>query len=195
MLIIETVKKGASARFDDSDVIGLLKMIWNGRAVSRSEACATLEIGEGSMRRLVELMRSYGLVDVGRFGISIRPAGRNMVDAMGIRFADVSAPGCVIGEYSFSLIVSGAAGRVGSGTAQRDAGIRSGGSGCTTWVMRGGRLLMAPEWDVDANDPRSAAAIRGSVSMAEGDVLVIGGGPTRRAARAAAVGAALSLVG
>lgn len=106
MLIIETVKKGASARFDDSDVIGLLKMIWNGRAVSRS-----------------------------------------------------------------------------------------GGSGCTTWVMRGGRLLMAPEWDVDANDPRSAAAIRGSVSMAEGDVLVIGGGPTRRAARAAAVGAALSLVG
>ncbi|KUE73173.1 hypothetical protein AUQ37_03510 [Candidatus Methanomethylophilus sp. 1R26] len=170
-------------------------MIWDGRSVSRSEACAALEIGEGSMRRLVDLMKGYGLVDVGRFGISIRPAGRNMVGAMGIRFADVSAPGCVIGEFSFSLVVAGAAGRVGSGTAQRDAGIRSGGSGCTTWVIRGGKLLMAPEWDVDANDPRSAAAIRGSVSLAEGDALVIGGGPTLRDARAAAVGAALSLVG
>lgn len=195
MLIIETGKRGASVRFDDSDVIGLLKMLWNGKTVSRSEACADLEIGEGSMRRLVDLMRGYGLVDVGRFGISVRPAGRNMVDAMGIRFADVSAPGCVIGEFSFSLIVAGAAGRVSSGTDQRDAGIRSGGSGCTTWIMRGGRLLMAPEWDVDANDPLSAAAIRGSASLAEGDALVIGGGDTRRAARAAAVGAALSLIG
>ncbi len=195
MLIIETGRRGASVRFDDSDVIGLLKMLWNGKTVSRSEACTDLEIGEGSMRRLVDLMRGYGLVDVGRFGISIRPAGRNMVDAMGIRFADVSAPGCVIGEFSFSLIVAGAAERVSSGTDQRDAGIRSGGSGCTTWIMRGGRLLMAPEWDVDANDPRSAAAIRGSASLNEGDVLVIGGGSTRRDARAAAVGAALSLIG
>lgn len=195
MLIIETGRRGASVRFDDSDVMGLLKMLWNGKTVSRSEACTDLEIGEGSMRRLVDLMRGYGLVDVGRFGISIRPAGRNMVDAMGIRFADVSAPGCVIGEFSFSLIVAGAAERVSSGTDQRDAGIRSGGSGCTTWIMRGGRLLMAPEWDVDANDPRSAAAIRGSASLNEGDVLVIGGGSTRRDARAAAVGAALSLVG
>ncbi len=107
---------------------------------------------------------------------------------------DLDVPGSVVGECRSAVVVKDAGPKITSGQAQRDAGIRIGSEGCTTLVYRDGRLMIPPDWDVDANDTMAALKIRRVKEFGPDDAAIIGCGDTMRIARNAAVTAALELI-
>jgi hypothetical protein len=194
VLILDNFKGGPPCKFSDSDVLFLLDCLADGKRVSRMDISKYLGIGEGSVRKLIELLRENNMVETHQTGTTIKPYGLRLLETLDIRSVSLNVGGYVVGRYQQGVVVKDMAEKVFNGIAQRNAGIRAGGEGCTTWIMDQGSLLMMPAWDVDKNDPILSMKIRKSVKLNDGDVLIIGGGDTKRFARLAAGSAALELV-
>ncbi len=194
MLILENHKCGPSNRFVDSDVILLLDKLSQNEHMSRVSIKDFLNLGEGSARKLVDLLKEYHMVDVKQTGVSIKAGGNVLLNSLGLNIVDIQIPYYVIGKFQQGVLVKNAMERVFNGIEQRNTAIRAGGDGCTTWVMRDGFLIMLPDWNVDKENPQLSANIRRSVNMDDGDVFIVGGGETLRLARAAAIDAALGLI-
>lgn len=194
VLLLDKQKNGPACRFSDADVFYTLDLLCRGGRFSRVSVGDHLGIGEGSVRRLVSILEDMGLVSVRQAGIGITSEGKMFLESLGMRTFEMDAGRYVIGEHSQGILVSGASEKVFNGIDQRDAGIRAGGDGCTTWVVTSGGIIMLPDWNVDDKDPGFAAALRISARPIDGDVLIIGGGNSRRLAMMASATAALELL-
>ena len=194
VLLLENNCAGPSCKFTDSDMFLYLDLVSNLNRVSRKDISGYLGIGEGSVRTLTEMLRDGGFIEVRQTGIFLRPPATELLMALGIRTVDMSAGKYVIGEYQFGTVICDAAEKVFNGIDQRNAGLRMGGDGCTTWVCNQGSILMLPDWNVDENDPQLSKKIRDKAKLGDGDVLIIGGGSSKRLAMISAVAAALDLV-
>lgn len=194
VLILSNQKGGPVCRYCDSDVLFLLDYLSDGRKVGRGRVAKYLGIGEGSARNLLDTLASHGLIDVRHSGVTIGESGRELLLVLGIESVDITIPAYVLGKCQQAVIVRDASERVFNGIEQRNAGIRAGGDGCTTWVMEHGRIIMLPNWDMDEHEPRFASMIRRRADMRDGDVLIIGGGSTQHSAMMAAGEAALQLI-
>lgn len=194
VLILSDPKGGPACRFSDSDVLFILDFLSDGKEVGRSKIAKHMEIGEGSVRSILDTLSDHDLIRTRQTGVSISRRGRELLDTLGIRSVDVRIPTYVLGKHQHAVVVRDASERVFNGIEQRNIGIRAGGDGCTTWVMERGRIIMLPNWDMDDHEPRLSAMIRGRTGMRDGDVLIIGGGDSRHLAMMAAGDAALQLV-
>lgn len=194
VLILDCKKNGSGCLFSDSDVFYLLDYLSDGKRVGRSRISDHLGIGEGSTRSLLNILSEYEIVSVRQTGVALDKNGRELLSSLGMRAVDITIPAFVLGKYQQGVVVRDASEKVFNGIDQRNAGIRAGGDGCTTWVMNGNRLVMLPNWDMDEHEPRLSSYIRGTTGMVDGDVLIVGGGYSRYVARSAAGDAALQLV-
>ena len=77
---------------------------------------------------------------------------------------------------------------------QRDAGIKAGAEGCTTIVIRDGKLMIPPDWNMDEQTPELASKIRKDTGITADDVIIVGGGSSKIAAVEAVLNAAFELV-
>ena len=98
-----------------------------------------------------------------------------------------------MGKFQQAVLVLGGADKVVNGMEQRDIGIKVGGEGCTTIVIRDGNLMIPPDWNLDEKDPEVAYKIRKETGITQSDALIIGGGDTHVSAVEAAVSAALNM--
>ena len=178
MFILETLDE----RFRDGVLIG------------RGDIAAVTGIREGAVRAILQRLERMGFVRISNMGVVLLPTGSDFLKAVGVTLMDLEHTTSAIGRYQVALLVRGMASRVDKGVEQRDSGLKSGGDGCTTIVCRNGRLILPPEWDVDANTPELASSIR-SYGISDGDIVLIGGSNTDRTmAAAAANSAALELL-
>lgn len=194
VLILSDQKGGPICRYCDSDVLFLLDFLSDGKRVGRSRIASYLGLGEGSTRSVLDILASHGLVKVYQTGVVIDKGGLDLLSALGIHSVDLSIPTYVLGKYQQALVIRDASEKVFNGIEQRNAGIRAGGDGCTTWVMDNGRIIMLPNWNMDEHEPRFASIIRNHTDMKDGDVLIIGGGETKHIAMMAVGEAALQLI-
>ncbi len=86
------------------------------------------------------------------------------------------------------------ASKIENGMQQRDMGVRSGATGCTTIVIRDGVLMIPPDWNMDVETPDIAKYIRNEIGMNSHDVIIIGDADTQISAVEAAITAAFSLI-
>lgn len=194
VLLLDTQATGPASRFTDSDVFFILDFLSDGKTTSRIKLANYLGLGEGSVRGLLSILEGFGFVEIKQVGVSICPAGQNLLAALGMRTVTVNVSKYALGKYHQGVLIRGAAEKVFNGIDQRDAGIRAGGDGCTTWAMIDKNLMMLPNWNMDDHDPQIAERIRTRTMMDDGDVLVVGGGETIHMAMSAAGTAALELV-
>ena len=166
----------------------------DGVLIGRGDIAAITGIREGAVRAILQHLERMGFVRMSNMGVVLLPTGSDFLKAMGITLMDLERTNSAIGEYQVALLVRGMADKIDMGIEQRDSGLKSGGDGCTTIVCRNGRLILPPEWDVDANTPELASRIR-SYGISDGDIVLIGGSNTNRTmAAAAANSAALELL-
>lgn len=79
-----------------------------------------------------------------------------------------------MGGFHQALIVYGVSSKIENGMQQRDMGVRSGATGCTTIVFRNGILTIPPDWNMDREAPEIAKRIRNEIGMGPDDVIIIG---------------------
>jgi hypothetical protein len=185
---------GPAPRFARLHIWKALWTLHRSSPIGRQRLSALLGIGEGSVRTIIGILVSEGLVEADEAGMRLTAEGRRRIEAAGLAVATVNARGLCVGQCDVAVLVRGKASRVRDGLSQRDCAVKAGAAGATTLVFRRGRILMPPETDLDAEYPQLSRQVRAAFALEEGDVVVIGSAPDVRAAEDGAFSAAVDLM-
>ena len=134
------------------------------------------------------------MVTVYQTGVLITDNGVRFLESIPIRPVKLNRTDSVMGECQAGVLVMGAADKIDRGVEQRNDGIKKGAYGCTSIVIREGRMMVPPDWDLDANSPDFAKEIRDVTKMTNSDALIISGGADDRSAVSGALFAAFNLI-
>ena len=194
MKIMDIPAFGPMFRFTDANVYYALYVLSDGKRIGRKKLAEEAGVGEGSMRRILDKFREWNFVQIKQTGISITKAGLVFLDQIPVRLIDVDLQGSVVGDFTQGVIVYGASSKIVNGMQQRDAGIKAGAEGCTTIVIRDGKLMIPPDSNMDEQTPELAYKIRKDTGITADDVIIVGGGSSKIAAVEAVLNAAFELV-
>ncbi len=194
MKIMDIPAFGPMFRFTDANVYYSLYLLSDGKRLGRKKLAELVGVGEGSMRRILEKFRDWNFVSIKQTGISITKAGLVFLDQLPIRLIDVNLGQSVMGDFSQGVIVYGVSSKIVNGMQQRDAGIKAGAEGCTTIVIRDGKLMIPPDWNMDEQTPELAYKIRKESGITEDDAIIVGSGNSKIVAIEAALNAAFELI-
>jgi hypothetical protein len=195
MKLVDLPKYGPLHRFADYHVYRALLALGDGRRKGRKHLADSIGIGEGSMRTIVEYLRDRGLIDVKQTGVKISSKGREFLNQVPLEVRRLKASDISVGGgRNVAVRVRGRSKRVSLGIEQRDAAVKAGAVGATTVIIVGGRLVVPPDYDLDEERPEQASELRGAFTFNEGDVIVIGTGPTYDRAEDGALAAAFEMI-
>jgi hypothetical protein len=183
---------GPMARYSDAHIFVALDLLQNCGRMSRKSLMKEMEIGEGSVRGMLKVLREWKFVEVSQTGITITDFGRENLGKFGIRLVDFSDERYAVSSCQQGVIVEGIAQKVTSGMAQRDIAIRCGADGASIFVMRDNRIIFPMSWSVDDNDPELAGRIR-ATGIREGEALVLVDAKWPSTARIVAAAAGLAM--
>ena len=162
-------------RFTDASVYWALHVLSDGRRMGRKRLSELVGVGEGSMRSILNTLKERDMITIKQTGITITKAGQDYLDKIPLRVIELNPHSLVLGDYTQAVVVKGGAEKIGNGLQQRDAGIRAGSRGCTTLIVKDGKVLLPPDWSIDDNNPEVAADIRAIEAVSDGDAIIIGG--------------------
>ena len=193
MRLTDEAWNGPACRFGDAHIFYVLHILDRECRVGRVRLAEILEIGEGSVRKILSILRDWGFIDVKQSGVSLSEDGEEFMRDIPMVVVDMPASGYVKGQCQQAVLVRGVAESITNGMRQRDRGVVAGAKGTSVFVMRGGSVIMPKAWNIDERDPEFAAVVR-ATGMAEGDALIIAGAPDQSAAAIAAISVGLELL-
>ncbi len=194
MKLIDHPKFGPLHRFSDYHVFKTLSVLSDGRRKGRKLLSDKVGIGEGSMRTIVDNLRDQGLIDVKQTGIKITGKGIELLRRIPIKVETLDAPEFAVGKHCVAVQVKGAARKINIGIEQRDSAIKAGAEGATTIIVRDGKLLIPPDFDIDEERPSAAYEIRRLFDIEEGDLIILGTGQKPQMAEEGALAAAFEIL-
>ncbi len=171
-----------------------LSVLTDGRRKGRKQLADRIGVGEGSMRTIVDHLREEGLIDVKQTGIKINKKGQEFIGRLPLQVYVLDVPEITLGLRSVAVQVKGAAPKISSGMKQRDQAIKAGADGATTIIVRGDRLTVPVDYDLDKERPEVAAAIRRLFDLSDDDVIIIGTSTELQRAEEGAMAAAFDLI-
>ena len=192
MKIIESPQYGPMFRFTDANVYWALHTLSSGKRMGRKRLADEIGVGEGSMRRILETLREWEMIQIKQSGITITRSGLGFLSEIPLKVIDVDLGDSIVGDYSQSVLAFNVADKIQNGMQQRDAGIRVGATGCTTLVIRDGNLIIPPDWNMDVERPEIAKNVR-ATGITDKDAIIVGSGNDQRTAMMAALTAAFEL--
>jgi hypothetical protein len=171
-----------------------LEMVGAGLGVGRQQLSRNLRLGEGTIRTMVSRMKSQGLVDATRGGMSLTEYGREVLVEINqmISSSEIPETSLTVGSNNHAVLVRGTSAKVGLGIEQRDAALIAGARGATTLICeRGGLLIPGTS---EKLDPEISRLILSRLSPGEGDAIIIGSSGDPYLAELGAKSAALELL-
>jgi len=194
MRLLDLPKYGPVHRFADYHVYRTLLLLSDGRRRGRRSLADSVNIGEGSMRTIIEFLRDKGYVDVKQTGIKISTRGVEFVRNLPIRMERLDPSDISIAMRNVAVLVRNRADKVTLGIEQRDAAIKAGAEGATTIVVKGGKLIVPPDYLLDKERPEIARGLRKLLAPNEGDIVIVGAAQEYDRAEDGALAAAFALL-
>ena len=159
--------------------------------IGRKALADALQIGEGSIRTILDKMVREGSVENTRMGTVITDRGRKKLETSGVEVASVDMSDLTLGKHNCAVLVKGMGHRIKMGCEQRDEAVRAGAVGATTLVVKEGKIVFPG--DEDFPDQETVAPLRSKFKIEDGDVIIIGSAFSYEAAEKGAVTSALAL--
>jgi len=194
MKLLDLPKYGPVHRFADYHVYRTLLLLSDGRRRGRKALADAVNIGEGSMRTILEFLREKGYVDVKQTGIKISYKGQEFVRNLPIRVERLEPSDISIAIRNVAVLVRNGAGKVSLGIEQRDAAIKAGADGATTIVVKEGKMIVPPDYILDKEKPEIARGLRKLLSPSDGDIVIVGAAEKFDMAEDGALAAAFALL-
>jgi hypothetical protein len=194
MKLLDLPKYGPVHRFADYHVYRTLLLLSDGRRRGRKTLADSVNIGEGSMRTIIEFLRDKGYVDVKQTGIKISTKGAEFVRNLPIRMERLDPSDISVAMRNVAVLVKNRADRVTLGIEQRDAAIKAGAEGATTIVVKDGKLLVPPDYLLDKEKPEIAQGLRKLLCPSDGDIVIVGAAQEYDRAEDGALAAAFALL-
>lgn len=193
-LFSEDRSGGPVPKFTDYHVWKSIMTIGERGPIGRKALSAALDIGEGSVRTILEKLQEKGFVDVSRSGAVLTRKGKEVMRSSVIDVERVDGGFLTIDQEDCAVRVRNASHRVLTyGCVERDVAIRAGATGATTLLMKDGHLYFPG--DEEPIEPGVEERLNKAFDLQDGDVILLGTGSTYELAEKGAVTAALRLSG
>jgi hypothetical protein len=197
--LTDRVAPGPSPSFSASHVILVFLTIAGSNYIGRQPLAERANLGKGAIRTILKKLRDQGYVGAIKAGCYLTPSGESLAKSIGaqIRMAEtIPRSGLTVGRYHSALVLRSAGAKVKSGIEQRDSAIRTGASGATTYVMKGGRFTIPGESvDCEKEFPSEAwPSLKAGLKPKNGDAVILCGAEDQVSARLGALAAAITLL-
>ncbi len=194
MKLVDLPRYGPVHRFADYHVFKTLSILSDGKRKGRKQLADMVNVGEGSMRTIIEYLRDREMIDVKQTGVKISSKGHEFLGNLPIYMERVEPTDSTLGERSAAVLVKGQSMKIKLGVEQRDSAIKAGAEGATTIIVSGDHLIVPPDYDLDVERPEFTQTLRRLLALSEGDVIIIGTGKTYDRAEDGALAAAFELI-
>ena len=177
----------------------VIQVVGQSSAVGRQALAKSTGLGEGAIRTVLTRLKLEGYIVVSASGCSLTSKGERLYSelksSMSAMMALRKTP-LTVGEHQVAIVVRGAAHRVTNGIDQRDAAIKAGADGATTFVIRGQKFQVpGGSKDCESDYPDDAwRVLRNDLEPSEGDAVIICGSSHGQLSKIGALSAALSLL-
>ena len=134
---------GPAPSYFSAHVVVVLLTIGDVGAIGRQALARRAGLGEGAIRTVIKRLKVEGLVKTRPQGCELTPRGREAyseVKKMIPVITELPRTNLTVGRVQVALVVKGRSEGVKSGIEQRDAAIRAGAAGATTYVIRGSKF-------------------------------------------------------
>jgi hypothetical protein len=165
--------------------------------IGRYQLGSDLGLGGGSIRSLIRFLRDCKLIEpIHRQGHKLSPDGQYYCKELNerlIQLVELPQSSYTVDVYNFGCQLRHLAHCVTDGVFQRDAAMQAGASGATTFIQDPDTetLIMVKDHRIQKSE---LTDILRPFSIENGDVLIIGSGSTRIAAKLGAFAAAFTLL-
>ena len=192
MLIFDNSRTGPGRKFCDADAMYILNALCDKQYLGRAQICRMLGLGAHSVRGLVMQMESDGMVETSRRGVRITAFGRELLMHIPAKPVEIGPdPKFVLGEFTQAVKVPGMGDQVLNGLRQVRTATMMGATGCTTYIVMNGALMLPPHMLPMADYGAEFLEIKNDAELDEGDVLLVCGADTKRKAMVSAMYVAL----
>lgn len=196
--VASKIAPGRAPSFIEAHVMKTLETLGAGKGVGRIKLSRILGLGEGATRTLIKHLKNEGLVEVSRSGIVLSGFGEKIWFDIKSRIGEeieIPSSSLTIGNFNIALLIKNAAGLVKYGVEQRDAAIKVGALGATTFVFSSNKLTMPGVGeDVFQNTRTIHDLLISTLKPRENDVIIIGSANEKRVAEFGTKTAALTLL-
>lgn len=165
------------------------------RKLGRQRLAEIVGVGEGSVRSIISILLQDNLISVRQNGMFITPEGKKHLEEISLRSVSVPNNPFFPGENNIAFIVRGKGSKVGNGLELRDIAVRHGSTAVTTIIQRKGRLMVAPDYNLEDEYPDVVKLIRRLFPEMKGrDAIIVSSGMSPEEAEEGGFFAALHLV-
>jgi Domain of unknown function (DUF4443)/PH0730-like, N-terminal domain len=191
-------ERGPSPSFTDAHFVLAFLVIGDGVTIGRQALARRAALGDGAVRTVLKKLKDDGLVEVNASGCFLTTAGKKVFRAIRDKVTPVvplERSPLTVGNKQMAVGVKGLASKVRTGIEQRDAAIKAGAAGATTYVIRNSRFAIpGGSSDCEADFPSSAwGRLRDELKPREGDAVVLCGSEDASVSELGALAAALTL--
>ena len=195
--IVSQKAPGPSTTFTVSHIFFALDLMAV-KPIGRNKLARKLEVGEGTVRTIINRLRNSDLIDTSKKGCNLTSKGL----AIWKQFEDLFPRRIELGEteltnakYNYAFLVKNSGHRVKSGIEQRDAAIIAGARQAAIVVSKQGHLTIESVSNrLEQEFPAAASQILNAIHPADNDVVVLVGADSIGKAKYGAFAASWTLI-
>lgn len=197
--LTEVKERGPSPGFGREHLFLAFMTIGSSGGMGRQKLAGFSGVGEGSIRTILRKFRDAGWVDADPGGVRLTEAGRRLHHSILARMTaplGLGATSLTVGESQAAILAKSSGRAVASGIEQRDASVKAGAQGTTSYTFRGNRFAVpGGSADCEKDFPSGAwLTLREQLRPQNGDAVIICGAKNETLAKLGAVAAALTLL-
>jgi len=197
--LAEKREQGPSPGFGREHMILAFLNLGGSSPKGRQSLAASSGVGEGSIRTIIKKLKRAGYVRVDPAGVQLTDSGRRVYRST---LEKLTLPlvlgntGLTVGRSQAAILARSSGAGVSSGIEQRDASIKAGAEGATSYLLRGDRFVVpGGSVDCERDFPSGAwAVLRERLRPRNGDAVVVCGARDETLAKLGALAAALTLL-
>lgn len=185
--------------YSSPHILFVLMAIGDAGAIGRQALSSEVGLGAGAIRTVIKWLRADGYIVVHESGCQLTPKGKQAYGELKRvipKILMLPRTTLTVGKVQVAALVKKRSRRVRNGIEQRDASIKAGASGATTYVYRGSNFeIPGSPGDSERAFPSEAwTKLRDGLEPEDGDVVIICGSDEKRTSLLGVISAALTLL-
>ncbi|HEV2139477.1 MAG TPA: DUF4443 domain-containing protein [Nitrososphaerales archaeon] len=197
--ISERPIQGPPASFERAHLLLAFITIGESGVIGRQSLAVRSGLGLGAVRTVIKKLREDGYAGTTASGCYLTAAGKRVYRSTQEKFSPIvllDGSNLTVGDSQVGMAVRGVARNLKAGLEQRDAAVKVGGTGASTYVMKSGKFAIpGGSSDCEKDFPSKVwSSLRDQFSPKNGDAVILCGARDETTAKLGALSAALTLV-